>query len=200
MRYNDVYVSLRVPIDDSVASQQSAICEAFNLIPRKELHVTIGFLGTCEAEQIASFGAQLSAIAPSTLSTLRVLGVGGALQDESGKSLFIASGEVWQTRPRVLWWAVECPEALIGFRNGMIAAALGVGLNASYLRPQYTPHITLGSAGPPTGHDWSLFDVHDLPKDPTFRDLANPQTVSIDRLHVTSVERAPDSLFSVREY
>lgn len=199
MKHSDVYVSLNIAIDDALSSQQRELCQPFELLARPELHLTLGYIGDCLAERILVLGEELRMLRPPNVGSLTVLGVGGAIRDDAGRSQLLRPGDDWTTKPRVLWWAVEPHEDLIGFRNAMIAAVISLGLTSTYLRPTYKPHVTVGSAGP-GGQDWSLFDLHDIPKDATLKDIAYPPTLSVERLHITSVAEAPRSIYMVHNY
>jgi hypothetical protein len=99
---------------------------------------------------------------------------------------------------RVLWLAVSATNTLIAFRNALIATASTHGLDLSYLRPTFWPHITLGSGGPTHGKDWSTFDIHDVPKLPYLGPTQVP--VHAAALQLTNSVNAPLPLVLIRKY
>ena len=193
-RYQTVYVALSVALTDAITDLQAEVCRKFDLIPRPELHVTFGYLGFVEPDKVRELGEQLAPLAPASFETVKVLGLGGAI-----KLLRDASEEAWKPYPRVLWWAVEKREEMVRFREEFIAAAIGLGLDKTFLRPRFPPHITLGSNGP-SGRDWSLWDVHEVDKEPSLGQDLSPSRAPIEKLHITSIPLKAESLHVIRRW
>lgn len=202
-RYQTVYVALSVALTDAVADLQAKVCRQLDLIPRPELHVTFGYLGAAEPDKVRQLGEQLAPLTPSSFGNLKVLGLGGAVQEDDGavKLLRETAEPAWRPYPRVLWWAVENREEMIRFRDALIAAAIGLGLDKTFLRPRFTPHITLGSNGPSVpGRDWSLWDVHEVDKEPSLGQDLSPSRAPIEKLHITSIPLKAESLQVIRRW
>lgn len=192
-------MSLAVADTDALRALQHEVCAAYRCLPRPELHVTVGYLGCCERRVANAIAAELSLLAPTALCVLETDGVGGAVRDPDGQSRPIApDGAFDPAQPRVLWLAVRLTNELLTFRNAFIAVATIVGADTSYIRPTFWPHVTLGSAGPDDGADWSGFDLHDVPKIATLN--AVHISVNIKALHITSTTTAPDGIITLRSF
>jgi len=97
-------------------------------IPAKNIHLTIKFLGDVSISNIELLKEILSAEAD--LHTAFEISVGdlGAFPSQS--------------RPRVLWVAVQAPPALLSIRSGLEKETARIGY-AREKRP-FSPHLTLG--------------------------------------------------------
>lgn len=201
--YQTVYVSLSLVPSDTVARLKDTACRTFDLIPRLELHITLGYLGDVKARDIQLLGTQLEALDGFGTNSVNPTGTGGAVQESDGTLALLTSQqpEAWRNKPRVLWWSIETSEEMIAFRNAFIAIAINLGLDSTYLRPSFSPHVTLGSNGPATpGSDWTLWDVHTLGKPVSLPGLQAPREILIDRLHITNVPLKADSLYIVKKW
>lgn len=195
-----VYAALNVPLTNQLVSVQKDICKEFGLIPRPEFHVTFGFLGEVSERRIKELGEVLSSHVPNDLHTINLLGVGGAFDDE-GKIRLInqESKELVQNKPRVFWLQVERTDSIYQLRMTLAEKAREIGLDASKVTSNYFPHITLGSAGP-TASDYTLWDVHTVPKTNTYMRGLIVDSVSCDIAHITSVGSQPQSLYVLRSW
>ncbi len=166
----DVYVGFSVS-SIALLDAQAAICSELGLDPRRELHVTVGFLGGVTRAQVDAFAKALRPRLPSrTRDPLRVVGLGKA-PGEKGEE--------------VAWLALEPDERLLAVREKTVAVLREQKLDG-FVRPDFYPHITLGSRGPGT------WDRHDVPKTANVRPLA--LEISPEAFHLTSVAVHPSSL------
>lgn len=108
-RYQTVYVALSVALTDAVADLQAKVCRQLDLIPRPELHVTFGYLGAAEPDKVRQLGEQLAPLTPSSFGSLKVLGLGGAVQEDSAVKLLRETAE-----PA---WRPLSPRSLVGRRE-----------------------------------------------------------------------------------
>lgn len=180
--------------------RQRETCAWFGLTPRAELHITLGYIGDAQEEQLAALARELAGLAREPFGTLALAGTGGAVLDER-----VSPGHVRQLTPevtstelegrsRVLWWAVEPNEALSRARNVLREAIRCVGLSDKFLQVEFYPHVTLGSQDP---RDW---DVHGVPKLATLGRADAPATVAVQRFHITRTDLHPQSLHIIAEY
>jgi adenylylsulfate kinase len=166
----DVYVGFSVS-SIALLDTQAAICSELGHDPRPELHVTVGFLGGVTRAQAETFAVALRPQLPSrTRDPLRVTGLGKAPGEKDEE---------------VAWLALEPDERLLAVREKTVAVLREQKLDR-FVRPEFYPHITLGSRGP------GIWDRHDLPKTANVRSLA--LEVSPEAFHVTSVGMHPVSL------
>jgi 2'-5' RNA ligase len=194
--YKTVYLSLAIPLTNDLHAIQQQVCERYDLIPRSEMHLTIGFLGETTAQKLLKLADLLIDNLPSSaISELRVNGLGGAYQ-VAEKPLLIKKEKIdeLQQFPRVLWISVNVPDELRNFRKLAKQAAELIGINTKLIDPDYFPHLTVGSAGPPGEKDWSLWDVHTVPKHATIAMPISLEKVQASKLHLTDVSIHPDSV------
>ncbi len=197
-----VYVSLaldRLPL----LRLQERVCARFELTPRAELHVTLGYIGDAEPEPLAALARELAPLAREPLAALAVVGLGGAFADGSGRTPSLAPdvpAAEWAGRSRVLWWAVERSDALTHAFAVVRDAIRAVGLSDKYLPQEFYPHITVGSFSGPDAPDPRSWDVHDVAKLATLGPADSPATASARRLHVTRTALNPEGLYAVATY
>ena len=161
--------------------------------------MTIGYLGDCPSSSINIIADELRLLAPTAIRFLETRGIGGASTDINGKSELLKPGMGFAlTRPRVLWLSLLPTNELIDFRNVLVAVATTVGADLSYLRPTFAPHLTLGSAGPDDGADWSRFDIHDLPKVASLE--AVQISIEVAVIQITNTKTAPASIATIRRF
>jgi 2'-5' RNA ligase len=99
----------------------------------------------------------------------------------------------------VLWLAAAASPELLAFRERVIRAAAAAGVTTP-IGPDFFPHLTLGSAGPADRGDWTLWDVHTVPKRATIGMPGVPAEVRASKLHVTDVSIHPDSIHLLRPF
>lgn len=200
--YTTAYLGLCVPIVDDFRSVQQEVCTRYTLIPRSEAHVTIAFFGATSASRLTSLATSLREILPSSeVSGIRIDGLGGAYQ-EAGELRPITDGEPRRLIefPRVLWLAATVAKEVYAFREQAKLAAERVGVSTALIEPDFFPHLTLGSAGPSGEKDWTLWDVHTVPKRPTINLRLSLQNVKASKLHLSDVSIHPDSVHVLCEF
>ncbi len=194
-----VYVSLAIR-SLPLAFAQEQVCSRYKLTPRSELHITLGYLGEAEDEQLASLARELAGLRRERFGMLRITGTGGVIQDDRIAVGQISSitqdttAEEWDGCSRVLWWAVEPSEPLMMSWEVLREAILCVGLSDQCLPVDYYPHITVGSFSGPEANDQRIWDVHDIAKLPTLGRVMSPATVVVERLHITRTDLHPQSV------
>jgi 2'-5' RNA ligase len=194
--YKTAYLSLAIPLKDELYAIQQQVCEQYALIPRSEIHLTIAFFGETTARKFLKLADSLLDNLPSSaISELRVSGLGGAYQVD-GKPILIKKEKIdeLQQFPRVLWIAVDVLDELRTFRKWAKQAAEFININTALIDSDYFPHLTLGSAGPSGKGDWSLWDVHTVPKHATIALPISLKKVQASKLHLTDVSIHPDSV------
>lgn len=194
--YKTAYLSLAMPLTGELYAFQQQVCERYALIPRSEMHLTIAFFSETTAQKLVKLADLLLGNLPSSaISELRVSGLGGAYQVD-GKPILIKEEEIneLQQSPRVLWIAVDIPDELRTFRKLATQAAELIGINTTLINSDYFPHLTVGSAGPCGEEDWSLWDVHTVPKHATIAPPISLEKVQASKLHLTDVSIHPDSV------
>jgi 2'-5' RNA ligase len=198
--YETVYVGMVIKSSPQLSEAQIRLCSILEMLPRKEFHITLAYFGQLSPAEVNNLGHCMGPLANNKMTQLQIDGLGGAFQDEEGRVHLISSldDDSYKQQARVLWWSVASNEALIDFRNSLIASAIGLGLPKDSLRPAFFPHVTIGSNGPKgLGGDWDLWDVHSVAKIPTVSGSELPQEIVVDRIHITSVPVQPDSLYVI---
>lgn len=199
--YDTAYLSLAVPPAGDLLAIQREVCGRYALIPRPEVHLTIAFLGKNTARRLVDLvGTLLDDVPGPEFARIRVDGLGGAY--ERAGELRLIRGEAPQelaNDPRVLWLAAATSPELKTFRDRVIRAAAAVGITTP-VPPDFFPHLTLGSAGPPDRGNWTLWDVHTVPKRATIDRPGVPAEVRASKLHVTDVATHPDSIHLLRPF
>lgn len=194
--YKTAYLSLAIPLSDSLLSAQQEVCQRYALMPRSEIHLTIAFFGETTARKLVDLtGSLLDGLPSSDISQVHIDGLGGAYE-VAGKLSLIKEEEPDSLKqlPRVLWLAVSPTDDLLAFRGRAIQTAKDVGVNTSFNGPDFFPHLTLGSAGPADRGSWELWDVHTVPKRATI-DLQLPMDkVRASKLHLSDVSINPESV------
>lgn len=201
--FNTVYVALRVKVSKKVSNYQRKVCERFSLTPRSELHITLAYFGKVSNEDVVTLASQLEGFAIESMNKVSITGLGGAYQPKEGVLEYILEevSKDYSLFPRVLWWAVLPTNDIVNFRNNIISIATSMGLPTTYLRPMYSPHITIGSAGPNSNsHEWDLWDVHALEKKSSIEDTTFPNLITIDRVHITSATDNPKSIILIKGF
>ncbi|WP_417908855.1 2'-5' RNA ligase family protein [Candidatus Electronema sp. PJ] len=200
--YKTAYLSLAVPISDNLLSVQQEVCQRYALIPRSEIHLTLAFFGENTAHKLVDLAKVLLDLLPSSeMSQIRIDGLGGAYSVSDGFKLVSNEGlDELKEHPRVFWLAVSRYDDLYAFREIAIKVAGTVGINTSFIAPDFFPHLTLGSAGPADHGDWRLWDVHTVPKRATIRLQLPLDQVRASKLHLTDVSISPDSVHLLRMF
>jgi 2'-5' RNA ligase len=199
-RFDNVYFAAAIQGDLPVLDEQAVICRQYGLIPRPELHLTFGFLGTMLPDSVARLGEVLTRDWAFHFDSLEVLGFGGAFLYRDSISTWESLGALDpRDVTRVFWWALMKTEALVRIRNHFEACLLEVGLTSPSLTTPFYPHVTIGSAGPT--HDrtstYELWDVHTVPKLANVRQPTTARHFCVAKVHLTSLAVHPASLFRV---
>jgi 2'-5' RNA ligase len=200
--YKTAYLSLAVPFSNDLFSVQQEICQRYALNPRAEVHLTIAFFGETTARKLVDLAsALLDILPPSEISRILIDGLGGAYET-AGKLKLIGDEEPDDLRehPRVLWLAASGSNNLHAFRERAIHAAKTLGVNTTFNGPDFFPHLTLGSAGPADHGNWTLWDVHTVPKRATINLQPTLDNVRASKLHLSDVSINPDSVHILRAY
>jgi 2'-5' RNA ligase len=194
------YVALNVLFTPPISAIQADMTRRLLLIPRKEIHITFGFLGTVSLGTLRLISSELTEFVDRSLHTVNVQGIGGAFQiGERPQHIThqsIAEALQW---PRVIWLAIEPDAKLARFREAVISQVAKNKITAARISKTFYPHITLGSSGP-EGNDWSLWDVHTLPKVPTMNWETPIPVAHCDKAHVTCVEKSPETICLIRAF
>jgi adenylylsulfate kinase len=200
--HTGVYVSLGLDHRPLLPFQWQ-VCTRFALVPRPELHLTLGYIGEAEDQPLIALARELAVLAREPLGTLAVTGTGGAFEDEPDHVRPVGSGTTTGelgNRSRVLWWAVEPCEVIARARSTLHGALARVGLSTRFLAEEFFPHVTIGSFSGPGVPDQRVWDVHGVPKLATLGRADSPATVSAERLHITHTQLHPQSLHIIAEY
>ena len=194
--YKTAYLGLAIPFSDVLRSVQQEVCRRYALIPRSEIHLTIAFFGENTAHKLVDLAGSLLDLLPSSeISEVRINGLGGAyrISDEL-RLIRDEEPDELKERPRVLWLAVSPHDELYTFRERALKAAETLGINTKFNGPDFYPHLTLGSAGPANQGDWTLWDVHTVPKRTTINLQLPTDKVRASKLHLSDVPIQPDSV------
>jgi len=194
--YKTAYLGLAIPFSDELRSVRQEVCRRYALIPRSEIHLTIAFFGENTARQLVDLTGSLLDLLPSSeISKVRIDGLGGAYKI-SDELRLIRDEEPDELKelPRVLWLAVSPHAELYTFRERALKAAEALGINTKFNGPDFFPHLTLGSAGPANQGDWTLWDVHTVPKRTTIKLQLSTDQVRASKLHLSDVPIQPDSV------
>lgn len=200
LNYETVYLGVAIKSLPQLSEAQTRLCSISDMLPRKEFHITLAYFGKLSPAEVNNLGHCMAPLGNDQLTRLQIDGLGGAFQDDEGRVHLISSLDdyTYKQHARVLWWSIASNEALIDFRNSLIATAIGLGLPKDSLRPAFFPHITIGSNGPKRLRgDWDLWDVHSVAKVPTVSGAQLPQEIVVDRIHITSVPVHPESLYVI---
>ncbi|HYO60150.1 adenylyl-sulfate kinase [Archangium sp.] len=193
------YVGLAIRPERDVLDAQLRTCERYGLIQRRELHVTLAYLGILPASTVLRVADTLSRGLRSRVpERLPVTGVGGAVEFDRTARVNrtlqspppASSGQRW-----VSWWAIKGTSELLALREEILHLLRDIGVVIPML-PFY-PHATLGSFGEPNP-DGTPWDAYDVAKENTFADDF-PEALSVDRLHITDPQTHPSSLEFLRE-
>jgi 2'-5' RNA ligase len=200
--YKTAYLGLAIPLSDDLLSVQQEVCRRYALIPRSEIHLTIAFFGENTARKLVDLAGSLLNLLPSPeISEIHINGLGGAyrISDEL-RLIRDEEPDELKERPRVLWLAVSPHDELYTFRERAIKAAETLGINTTFNGPDFFPHLTLGSAGPADQGDWTLWDVHTVPKRTTISLQLSTDKVRASKLHLSDVPIQPDSVHLLRRF
>jgi 2'-5' RNA ligase len=198
-RYRGTYVGFNLRITSDVRGYRDLLCERFRLLPRQELHLTLGYLGTVDysvVQGVAQFMRGAKHVLPSAI-TLELSGIGAACQLPTGTTIPLDDRDSAHLQwPRVAWWAVRPSSPLVGMLRERYAKALKRhNLDVSEFGDSWAPHITIGSAGPRGSlDDFSRWNTQGMPKGSTTASVRCPSQVDVDRLHITNGDTQPDSL------
>ena len=199
-RLDTVYLGAAIERTPDLLARQQQICAEYELIPREELHMTLGFLGKLSQDQLDALGRKLAEGARPALRALAPIGLGGAFAaDGTPQPWDQLSSRDPLTVARVLWWAIRPDPAILQLRE-LLAAVVGeLGLPYPGGSQPFSPHVTLGSAGPRGSRpeEFALWDVHTLTKSPNISTDLAPRELRVARLHLTSVPLQPESLFPI---
>lgn len=200
--YKTAYLGLAIPPSDALLSVQREVCRRYALIPRPEIHLTIAFFGENTARQLVDLaGSLLDLLPPPEISEVRVDGLGGAYKvSDELRLIRDEEPDELKERPRVLWLAASPRDELYTFRERAIKAAGTLGINTTFNGPDFFPHLTLGSAGPAGRGDWTLWDVHTVPKRATINLQLSTDKVRACKLHLSDVPIQPDSVHLLRAF
>jgi len=197
---NTVYVAWNIPVEDGLKELQTSICNKYNLTPRKEMHITLGFIGYATTEQIKDLANEVQKKSIVIGSSFKLIGVGGAAISENAITLLNdATRSIDTDHPRVIWASIRLTNNLKNLRKSLSKAVGNVGLNNSKITNPYAPHITLGSGGP-KGEDWSQWDTPLVDKRKVFLDYKKSMIVFADKLHITDISNQPDSLSIISSF
>lgn len=198
--YKTAYLSLAIPLSDVLLSVQQEVCRRYALIPRSEIHLTIAFFGETTARKLVDLVSSLLDLLPSSeISQVRINGLGGAYRISDGLRLIRdEEPDELKEHPRVLWLAASPHDELYTFRERAIKSAETVGVNTTFNGPDFFPHLTLGSGGPTDHGDWTLWDVHTVPKRATINLQLPMDKVRASKLHLSDVSINPDSVHLLR--
>ncbi len=198
-----VYVGLSLVPSEEAIRLKADMSAAFDLIPRSEMHITLGYLRAVAAKDIRALGDKLEAVDAFRCHSVQINGIGGAVQ-EPDERLTLLGGlerESWLDKPRVIWWSVETTDEMLAFRRALLAEVEDLDLESTYLRMQFFPHVTLGSNGPALpGVDRAVWDVHTVRKVASIPGIRVPSVIGIDRLHITNIPMKAASLHIVKKW
>ena len=196
-RLDTVYFGAAIERTPDVLALQEQICKEYELIPREELHMTLGFLGKLTQDQVDAVAQRITGESPPVLSVLVPTGLGGAFQaDGKPHPWDELSNQSPLTVARVLWWAIRRDSEILRLLEILATIAQELRLPFPSGSQPFSPHTTLGSAGPQglPQQEFALWDVHTLKKEPNMSADLIPRTLQVARLHLTSVPVQPDSL------
>jgi adenylylsulfate kinase len=194
MNHRDVYVGLSIQHQPLLAAQQS-ICERFGLIPRAELHITLGFLGEVPDRSLLALAQTLSPLTEQAPTTLSIEGAGGLYKGARGLSSLVDATPMQDltTAPRVLWWTLT-DASLYRYRRALEEALSTLGISEQFLVKPFSPHITIGSFS----GSHKPWDVYAFEKKTTLS-LPSPAEAIIEKFHITKTELHPQSLYVISE-
>ncbi len=186
-----VYVALAVRMDEALLARQAAAIAPFGLLPRKELHVTLAYLGDLSWPRVVEATNLLLRVhthpAPPSIA---VAGTGGIAEREDGVRSSEEAALFDPAQKRVVYWSVVKTEALERLRADVLRRLAPMAVGAA--EQAYYPHVTLGSSNPDPAQ--MVWDVHGVPKLATLARGDGPREDDLTRLHLTSTARAPASL------
>ena len=196
-----VYFGAAIERTPDVLALQEQICTEYGLVPRGELHLTLGFVGKLTQDQLDALARRITEESPPALSVLVPIGLGGAFETDGKPHPW---NELSDRNPltvaRVLWWAIRRDLEILRLREILATAVNDLQIPYPSGTQPFSPHATLGSAGPQGSQqqDFALWDVHTLTKEPNISADLAPGALRVARLHLTSVPVQPDSLVRFR--
>jgi 2'-5' RNA ligase len=196
----NIYVGIDVNKSDSLLISQTEICTKFNLFQRKEFHITIAYFEEITETNLIKLGNSLKSLLNEDLKIIEILGIGGVIQVNENEFKMIDTIEFKNILnfPRVLWFTVRPTDALINFRNSLIAIAITLNLSNKYLRPTFFPHLTIGSGGNTDEVEkWKRWDTQAIEKNVSINDYHYHKIESFNKLHITNSTIHPESLFII---
>lgn len=205
-----VYVCWNIPITEQLKALQTSICHKYNLVPRDEMHVTLGYIGYAGDDKIVQLAEIMKAVLSGAGSSFDVHGIGGAvnlaLPNAPVKSVEVLLTEKnidtiqVEEHQRVMWVSLIPTHALESFEKQLHDVVGKIGLSNKFIEANFYPHITLGSNRSSTQPKHAQYwDVHDLDKRVTFEDAPLPHVES-DKIHVTDTNINPDSLAVIKSF
>lgn len=102
-----------------------------NFTPDENLHLTLAFLGECDAKQTSTVKAAMDAIRFEPFN-IEIDRIGRFKRDGDRRS---APGDLW-------WAGVQSSKALIEMQSALTDNLIGAGFTLE--KRKYSPHITLG--------------------------------------------------------
>jgi 2'-5' RNA ligase len=183
--YTDLYIAWNVPRTSRLSELQASLCREFGATPRPELHVTLGHIGVCTAEQLETLVGKL-AVAPQDLRAhdFAVAGLGGAYR-RNGQTRVAHAGDMpaLEDEAVVLWLSLIVEPFAMRLHMRLLEVVTFLGFADHLVTDRFYPHVTIGSRirSSPT----SVWDDYSVSKDVVFRSV--PLThVGWDKLHVVN--------------
>lgn len=196
-----VYLGLSVHVDKAVEHQRSVLCERYQLAPRSELHITVGYVGRIRHRTLArltEFMRGAKHTFPQTL-TMDVIGIAaGARVDDCDIECFGDDDfERHRRSPRVAWWVVAGSGVVQRLRFRLHEALISCG-RFSRDPGNGNLHVTLGTAEDDPVFEvsrWMCGDSIAIPN-PGIAG-PHPAAVVVDRLHFTNGAARPEGLSTI---
>jgi 2'-5' RNA ligase len=168
---------------------------SFPIVYRKERHVTFHFLGNQSKESIQEIGRQLlEKEIFSTLPLFFVDGLGGAVEEMDGSIKLLSDfSELYGKSKMVLWAAIRRTREIEEWHKKLISI-----IQSPIQDIEFWPHITLGSWNPFEKDGY--WDVFTIQKSASIHKFPNRLNVNINKIHISSKEHQPESLFLIRDF
>ena len=196
-----LYVGLNLHRTQQMAVCRLLTCKHFQLIPRLEYHVTLAYIPAARLGTLEHVTRRLRVVSmdlPSPV-VIQLSGVGCCREQDRTHRLISDADATLMSGHRVAWWAVSENALVKNLQQRVRHELKRAGVDVPPVNDGL--HITLGSAGA-TGNmeDFSEWNVHDVPRIATVTSLPFPPEVAVERLHITTNIRQPDSVCLVRRW
>jgi 2'-5' RNA ligase len=192
-----LYLGIALHESEDLHRARAAVCSALGLVPRREAHITVAYVGQVTESELGELCTTLEPLLGDGLASFQLAGTGAAFEGTAGTPELLYPSDLARAAEHacVAWWSLELTPGLARLRAAASNLLVRWGRPLPTNEP-FRPHVTLGSRG---REDIAAedFDVFTLEKRATL-ELAAPERVLAARAHFTATKLLPLSVRCLR--